>query len=360
MTKTPRLDWFVIFPILSWLLFLSGLISSNVIFEILAGVLLMSSVIAAVHHSEVVAQRVGEPFGTIILAVSITIIEVGIISSLMLQGGQNSTVLARDTVFAATMLILNGIIGICLLVGGVKHVEQYFSKHSANTALISLMSIIFFTLILPNYTTSIQGPIYSPPQLIFVALACLVIYGAFLFTQTVRHRAYFLTETTSEDEDEGSSLEVSNATATKSLLLLLVSLVIIVLLAKKLSPSIETLVLSANLPKSLVGVVIATIILLPEGVAAIQAAQKNRLQTSLNLALGSVLASIGLTIPTVALVSHLLGLELVLGLDAKSMLLLGLSFLTVMLSLSKGKTNMLYGVVLLVNLAGYIFTIIFP
>lgn len=358
MTKLTQLNWFVIFPILSWLLLLSGLISSNVIFEILAGILLMSSVIAAVHHSEVVAQRVGEPFGTIILAVSITIIEVGIIISLMLQGGQSSTVLARDTVFAATMLILNGIIGICLLVGGIKHIEQYFSKHSANTAIISLMSIIIFTLILPNYTTSIHGAIYSTPQLIFVAFACLIIYGTFLFTQTVRHRAYFLTETTSEDE--GSDLEVSNTATLKSLLLLLVSLVVVVLLAKKLSPSIETFVLSANLPKSLVGVVIATIILLPEGLAAIKAAQKNHLQTSLNLALGSVLASIGLTIPTVALVSHLLGLELVLGLDAKSMLLLALSFLTVMLSLSKGKTNMLYGVVLLVNLAGYIFTIIFP
>jgi Ca2+:H+ antiporter len=312
---------------------------------------------SAVHHSEIIAHKVGEPYGTIILAVAITVIEVSIIVSLMVSGGEETASLARDTVFSATMLILNGIVGLCLFIGGLKHHEQVFSIHSATIALVSLTAIIVLTLIFPSFTTSKLGPYYSTPQLVFVSIACLIIYAFFLFAQTTRHREYFL----SEDEKEHiPAISIGKGVFSTSLIFLVVSLSIVVLLAKMLSPTIEGIIISYDLPEALVGVVIAAVILLPEGIAAIIAAQKNRLQTSLNLALGSALASIGLTIPTVAAVSSFYKMDLVLGLDIKSIILLALSVFIVMLSLGSGRTNIVYGVVLLVNLVAFIFLIIYP
>jgi Ca2+:H+ antiporter len=345
----------IIAPILAWLFYLSGFVEYNFFCEIIGGVLLIASVLGAVHHSEVVAHKVGEPFGTIILAVAVTIIEVGIIISLMIAGGEDAAMLARDTVFAATMIILNGIVGASLLIGGLKYKEQFFSSDSTNIALVSLVAIIVLTLILPNFTTSINGPIYTEVQLIFVATVCFVIYATFLIIQTVRHRDYFIA-----NSDKEVHFVIAKKDAAVSLLFLIISLVIVVLLAKTLSHPIEDGLIHANLPKSLVGVIIALIILLPEGIAAIKAANNNKLQSSLNLSLGSALASIGLTIPAVALVCSIYHLNLVLGLDKKAIVLLGLSVFIVMLSLSKGKTNILYGVVLLMNLLAYIFTIINP
>lgn len=344
-------------PSLAWVLFFTGLIDNYAIFQVIACVLLIFSVISAVHHSEVIAHRIGEPFGTIILAVAITVIEVSIIVSLMVAGGQEAASLARDTVYAATMLILNGIIGLCLFIGGLKYNEQTFSKHSTTIALVSLVSIIILTLVFPTFTTSVEGPYYSTPQLIFVSVACLLIYAFFLMAQTTRHREYFLPKNSDQSPE---AIVISNWVFTTSLLFLVVSLGIVVLLAKTLSPAIETIVVNHNLPKSLVGVIIAAVILLPEGMAAIIAAKKNKLQTSMNLALGSVLASIGLTIPTVAVVASLYNMNIILGLDIKSIILLGLSVFTVMLSLSSGRTNIVYGAVLLVNLLAFIFMIIHP
>ena len=351
------LQWTIAIPILAWALYFSGIINQTGVYQLLAGVLLMASVLSAVHHSEIIAHRVGEPYGTIILAVSITIIEVSIIISLMLSGGAEAAALARDTVFSATMLIINGIVGLCLFIGGIKHHEQIFSKHSATIALVSLVAIVVLTLVFPSYTTSVAGPYYSTPQLLFVSVTCLAIYGCFLFAQTKRHREYFLTDA---EPNQPQAVHVSNKTLGISLLFLLLSLGVVVLLAKTLSPTIEAIVLHNHLPKALVGVVIATVILLPEGIAAIIAARRNRLQTSLNLALGSALASIGLTIPCVSLASIYLNINVILGLDIKSIILLGLSVFTVMLSLSSGRTNLVYGAVLLVNLAAYVFLIIYP
>ncbi|WP_187261961.1 calcium:proton antiporter [Pontibacter beigongshangensis] len=349
------LQWTLIFPVLAWVLFFSGLIPGNDIFKFIASALLILSVMSAVHHSEIIAFKVGEPYGTIILAVSITVIEVSIIISLMMSDGQEAVSLARDTVYSATMLILNGIVGLCLLIGGLKHHEQNFSKPSVTIALVSLISIVVFTLVFPTFTKSVVGSYYSTPQLVFASIACLVIYSFFLFAQTKRHRQYFLTTGDSEE-----SIEISKWVFLTSLVFLLISLGIVVLLAKTLSPTIETIIANNNLPKELVGVIIAAIILLPEGVAAINAAQKNRLQTSLNLSLGSALASIGLTIPSVAIVCIIYDMKIILGLDIKSIILLGLSVFTVMLSLNSGKTNIVYGVVLLVNLFAFIFLLIFP
>ncbi|MBB4802709.1 Ca2+:H+ antiporter [Flavobacterium nitrogenifigens] len=354
------LQWTIIIPILSWVLLFSGLIENSSIFQICASILLILSVMSAVHHSEIIAERVGEPYGTIILAISITVIEVSIIVSLMLSEGSEAASLARDTVYAATMLILNGIIGLCLLIGSIKHYEQNFSTSSVNIGLVSLISIIVFTLVFPTFTESVHGSYYSTPQLIFASIACLVIYGSFLFAQTKGYRQYFLTNGTNEDESKTHPIKISNKTFYTSLLFLLISLGIVVLLAKTLSPTIENIIIGYNLPKSLVGVIIAIIILLPEAIAAIIAARKNRLQTSLNLALGSALASIGLTIPSVSVVCILMGMPIVLGLDIKSIVLLALSVFIVMLSLSKGKSNIVYGVVLLVNLFAYMFLMIYP
>lgn len=350
--------WTITLPLLACLLFFTGHIHDNIFFEILAGLFLIGSVMSAVHHSEIVAHRVGEPYGTIILAVAITIIEVSVIISLMVSGGSEAVSLARDTAYAATMLILNGIIGLCLFIGGLKHHEQTFSEHSVTIALVSLVSILVFTLILPTFTKSISGPYYSSSQLLFASIACFLIYTSFIFAQTIRHREYFL----SKDEDSNifATSLVTNRDLVISATFLLVSLIIVVLLAETLSPTIETIVLSYNLPKRLVGIVIATIILLPEGIAALIAARNNKLQTSLNLALGSALASIGLTIPAVSTVCYLYDIKLVLGLDYLSIVLLMLSVITVMLSLNSGRSNVVYGTVLLVNLIAFIYLIVYP
>ena len=352
------LNWTLWLPVVAWLAYFLGWANGSLVFQLLTGALLIGSVLSAVHHSEVIAEKVGEPFGTIVLAIAITIIEVALIITLMISGGEKAVYLARDTVFSAVMLILNAIIGICILVGSAKHFEQFFRRASVNTALVSLIAILVLTLILPNYTTSVSGPSYSEVQMIFIAFACLTIYGAFLLVQTVRHRNYFLSE--SADGEPAPHQVPSTQKTLISLVFLLLGLGVVVLLAKAFSPTIEGAVIEAGLPTSLVGVLIAAVVLLPEGMAAIKAARKNNIQTSLNLALGSALASIGLTIPSVVVVSRFFDLKVVLGLDTKSMILLGLSVFTVMLSLSKGKTNILYGVVLLVNLVAYVFTVIFP
>ncbi|WP_026904704.1 calcium:proton antiporter [Pedobacter glucosidilyticus] len=352
------LQWTILIPTIAWLLFFSGAIDNSAITQMIASLLLILSVISAVHHSEIIAHKVGEPYGTIILAISITVIEVSIIISLMVSGGQEAVSLARDTVYSATMLILNGIVGLCLFIGGLKHHEQTFSKHSVTIALVSIISIIVFTLIIPTFTVSVQGSYYSTPQLLFASIVCIVIYVVFLMAQTSRHRNYFLIQ---ENENHTHTpVNINKRIFILSLIFLIVSLGIVVLLAKTLSPTIERIVIHHNLPQSLVGVIIAGIILLPEGIAAIIAARKNKLQTSLNLSLGSALASIGLTIPSVAVVCLIYDMKIILGLDIKSIILLGLSVFITMLSLSSGRTNIVYGVVLLVNLFAFIFFIIYP
>lgn len=359
LKKLPLPLWTIALPILAWLAYFTPLNSIGGFGTGLLVILLIGSVLAAVHHAEVVAHKVGEPFGTLLLALAVTTIEVALIVSLMLTGGPGTEELARDTVFAAVMIILTGMIGICLLAGGVKFRQQRFSLDGVKAALVALTAILVLTLILPNYTTSIAGPIYNTPQLIFVAIISLILYGAFVLVQAVRHRDFFLPP--GDDGNEEVHAEPpTKAVALTSGLLLLVCLGIVVLLAKMLAPDIENAVISAGAPKSLVGVIIAAVVLLPEGLAAYNAARKNRLQTSLNLALGSALASIGLTIPAVAIVSIVTGMTITLGIDMKSTVLLLLSQFTIMLSLGSGRTNILQGIVLLTIFAAYLFTIVAP
>jgi len=359
--KLPLPLWTIAIPILAWILYVGKSLPLTTIYALLLTVALIGSVIAAVHHAEVVAHRIGEPYGTLVLAVAITIIEVSLIVSLMLAGGPDAASLARDTVFAAIMIILTGIIGLCLFVGGLRYKEQTFSAFGVSAALITLTAITVLTLILPNFTTSIAGPVYSKSQLIFVALVSLVLYGTFVAIQTGRHRDYFVPKFIPAEYSEDIHAETpSNIAAISSVLLLVVCLGAVVLIAKALAPTIEHGVVSIGAPKSLVGVIVAFVILLPEGLYAVKAARQNRLQTSLNLALGSALASIGLTIPAVAIVSMFTGLTVTLGIETKSIVLLVLALLTIMISFPIGRTNVLQGVVLLVIFAVYLFTTVVP
>ena len=356
----PLPIWSVALPLGGWILLGGSLLGpAGGWWVTLLAVGLIGTVLAAVHHAEVVAHKVGEPYGTLVLALAITVIEVALIVSMMLAGGPETTALARDTVFAAVMLILNGIVGICLLAGGSRHHEQTFGQRGVSASLTTLAAIAVLTLVLPNYTTSASGPVYSPSQLAFVAIVSLVLYGTFVLVQTVRHRDYFLPAETRADEETHAHPPSGKLAATSAGLLLL-GLVAVVLLAKALAPTIEFAVASAGAPKAVVGIIIAMVVLLPEGLAAFRAARANRLQTSLNLALGSALASIGLTIPAVAIVSFSTGWTLTLGLDIKSSVLLLLSLFVSSLSLSTGRTTVLQGTVHLVLLATFLFTTIVP
>lgn len=351
--------WSVVAPVVAWLLYLIPHDPLGTWHAITLALVLCASVVAAVHHAEVVAHRVGEPYGTLVLAIAVTIIEVSLVVSLMLAGGPSTAALARDTVFAAVMIILTGIIGACLLLGGFRFKEQIFGRNAVNASLTTLTSITVLTLILPNYTTSMPGPEYNTSQLIFVAIISLVLYGTFVMVQTVRHRDYFLPPNADVDKDVHEDPPTVKTTIL-SAMLLLICLGAVVLLAKALAPTIEKGVADIGAPKSLVGIIIAAVILLPEGFAAIRAARRNRLQTSLNLALGSALASIGLTIPAVATVSIVSGFPITLGIDTKSTLLLILALFTIMLSFGTGRTTVLQGVVLMVLFSVYLFTTVVP
>ena len=349
--------WTLVAPVLGLAAAVLGAAKLGALGTAIAVVVLIASVLAAVHHAEVIAHKVGEPFGTLVLAIAVTVIEVALIVSLMLSDTGGATELARDTVFAAIMIILNFIIGLCLLAGAVRHREQSFTLKGMSAALGVLAAMTVLSLVLPNYTSSTPGPTYAPSQLVFVAVVSLILYGTFILVQTVRHRDYFLPD--SEDADDHAAPPSTRASII-ALGVLLVALVAVVLLAKTLSPTIEAAVVQAGLPLAVVGVVIAALVLAPESLAAYKAAKRNRLQTSLNLALGSALATIGLTIPSVAIVSLMLGLPLGLGVDAKGMTLLALSLFVTSLSLGTGRTTVLQGVVHLVIFAAYLFTTIVP
>jgi len=355
VTKTPWWSW--AWPALAAvLLALQFILHAGGYFAVLEAAALIGAVFAAVYHAEVVAHRVGEPFGSLVLALAVTIIEVALIVSVMITGGSETSALARDTVFAAVMIVCNGIVGLCLLAGGVRHREQGFQLQGANAALSVLIALTCLTLVFPNVTTTTSGPSFSESQLIFAAVVSLILYGSFLFVQTVRHRDYFLPL----GGDDEHAAPPTNKTALASSCWLLVSLVAVVGLAKALTPILERGIDRVGAPKSVVGIVIAGLVLLPEGLASFRAASANRLQTSMNLALGSALASIGLTIPAVAAVSILLHKPLTLGLMPKEIVLLVVTLILSILTLGTGRTTVLQGIVHLVIFAAFLFLAIVP
>ncbi|GAA3494249.1 ionic transporter y4hA [Streptomyces prasinosporus] len=318
---------------------------------------LAGAVLAAVHHAEVVAHRVGEPFGSLVLAVAVTVIEVALIVTLMIDGGDKSATLARDTVFAAVMITVNGILGLSLLVGSLRHGTAVFNPEGTGAALATVATLATLSLVLPTFTTSKPGPEFSTVQLTFAAVSSLILYGLFVTTQTVRHRDYFLPVTKQDEVANGEDQHAeapSTRTAMTSLGLLGLALVGVVGLAKGVSPTIESGVEAAGLPHSVVGVVIALLVLLPETIAAVRAARRDQVQISMNLALGSAMASIGLTIPAVALASLWLTGPLVLGLGNTHMVLLALTMVVGALTVVPGRATPLQGGVHLVLLAAYL------
>jgi len=331
----------------------------------LVGVVLVAAVLVAVHHAEVVALRVGEPLGSLVLAVAVTVIEVGLILSLMLSGGPGATSLARDTVFAAVMITGNGIIGLCLVVGALRHGVVRFNAEGSSGSMATVAALATLCLVFPTVTTTSPGPTFSGPQLAFAAVVSLVLYGVYVFVQTVRHRDYFL-PVGPDGGDDGDDLEEAHepppATreALVSAVLLVISLVAVVGLAKSASPAIESGVRAAGAPLSVVGVAIALLVLLPETLAAVRAAARNRLQTSFNLAMGSALASIGLTIPAIAVAMIWLPGPLVLGLSPTEMILLALSVVVGTLTVVAGRATVLQGAVHLLIFASFLFIAVTP
>jgi Ca2+:H+ antiporter len=330
--------------------------------EVLIVFVLAGAVLAAVHHAEVVALRVGEPFGSLVLAVAVTVIEVGLIVTLMVSGGEGTQSLARDTVFAAVMITCNGIVGASLFLGAVRFRLAVFNAEGTGAALATVATLATLTLVLPTFTTSIPGPEFSPAQLTFAAIASLVLWAAFVLTQTVRHRDFFLPITSEGDviDAEEHAAPPSGRDTLISLGLLLVALVAVVGLAKVESPAIEEAVDAADFPHSFVGVVIALLVLLPETLAALRAARRDRIQTSLNLAFGSAIASIGLTIPAIAVATIWLEGPLVLGLGSTQIVLLAVTVVVAALTVAPGRATRLQGVVHLVLLAAFVFLAISP
>lgn len=330
---------------------------------VLVALVLVGVVLAAVHHAEVVAHRVGEPLGSLILAVAVTVIEVALIVTLMLSGDAKVATLARDTVFAAVMITANGILGLSLLVAARRHGLAHFNPEGSGAALATVASLATLSLVLPTFTSGRPGPEFTGPQLAFAAVASLALYGIFVATQTGQHRDFFLpvgpTGEPIEAHDDHAPPPAAR-TAWQSLGLLLLALVAVVGLAKVESPSIEKAVAAAGLPQAVVGVAIALVILLPETLAAVRAAQRGRVQISINLALGSAMASIGLTIPAIAIASIWLEGPLLLGLGPTQIALLALTVVVGALTVVPGRATRLQGSVHLVILAAFLFLSMSP
>ncbi len=377
----PRLTWTTATPLVAagalaatW-----GRQPGSVVLSLLA-LLLVGSVLAAVHHAEVVAHRVGEPYGSLVLAVAVTIIEVGLIVTLMVTTEKDTAGLARDTVFAAVMITVNGIVGISLLVGALKHHLAVFNPEGTGAALATVIALAVLCLVVPSVTTSEPGPEFTGAQLAFAAIASLALYGMFVFTQTFRHRDFFLPVTQSQHtpmvaaagpdgsyehravdvDEDGHADPPTDRAAYASLGLLVVSLVAVVGLAKIESPAIESGVAALGFPNAVVGVVIALLVLAPETIAAVRAAALNRVQVSLNLAFGSAMASIGLTIPVIAIASLWLEGPLELGLNQLQTVLLLLTAAVAILTVVPGRAKTLQGGVHLVLLASFLFLTVAP
>ena len=324
---------------------------------VLVALLLAAAVLSAVHHAEVVAHKVGEPFGSLVLAVAVTIIEVALIVTLMISGGAKTQSLARDTVFAAVMITCNGLLGLSLLVGAARRRIAVFNPEGSGGAFATVITIATLSLVLPNFTTSRPGPQFSPAQLAFAAVTSLALYALFVTVQTRRHRDYFLPITTAGeviDSEEHVDPPTERAALT-SLGLLLLALVGVVGLAKGVSPAIEKAVGDLGMPQAVVGVVIALLVLLPETIAAVRAAARDRVQTSLNLAIGSAMASIGLTIPAIAIAMIWLPGPLLLGLGGTQMVLLALTVAVGTLTIVPGRANVLQGGIHVSLLAVFLF-----
>jgi Ca2+:H+ antiporter len=339
---------------------MSSLLSQTWFIALMA-VTLIGAVLSAVHHAEVIAHKTGEPYGALVLAISVTIIEVSLIISMMLSGHDGSQFIARDAVFATVMIVINGVIGLCIFIGGLHHHEMTFRNEGTNSALAVLTALATFILVMPTVTISTPGPDFTKSQLAFAGIASFTLYAAFLFFQTVSHRDYYLPKAQDKKTDINfHAQKPSNLKTIISVLLLIASLIVVVGLAELLSPAIEAGVKAAGAPKTIIGIAIAMLVLLPEAYAAVRAAKANRLQSSLNLALGSSLASIGLSIPVIAAIAIYFNLPIILGISDLNMTLMYLTFFIGALTLAIGRTTLLQGVVHIIIFLEYLFLSLVP
>jgi Ca2+:H+ antiporter len=320
--------------------------------------------IRVVAHADALAVKLGEPYGTLVLTLSVISIEVLMISALMLTGSQQPT-LARDTMFAVVMIVLNGMVGLTLLFGALRYREQSYNLQGANAYLSVIIPLAALSLVMPNYTVSTPTPTLSNFQAVFLILMCVALYGAFLAIQSSVHRAYF--EDVGEDvggQDRAADPGHGHPHATGPLayhaLLLLAYLIPVVLLAKKLAIPVEFAIEEMALPAALGGFVVAALVLVPEALGAIGAALANRLQRSVNISLGSVLATIGLTVPAVLAISLYTGHPVELGLEPAKQVLLLTTLAVAVVTFSAQRTNVLQGLVHLILFLAYVVMIFAP
>lgn len=333
------------------LLIISTFSHINPLVAAVAVLFLGIAVMTAVHHAEVIAERVGASLGALVLALSVTVIEVGLIVAMMTNDTPDSAVVARDTIFATIIIVTNGIMGCCLLLGGMRHKELSFHQGGTSSLLTVLAILSGLTLVMPNFTTSTVGPTYTNVQLIFTSIGSLILYGCLVWSQTKSHKEYYEPVLEAEGQHHFNTSEPeekhtpTNKEVITSFIGLMLSLAAVIGLSKALSPSIESGVDFFGAPRAFVGIVIALLVLAPETWAAISSARSNRLQTSLNLALGSGAASIALTIPVVGIFSIMTDRSLVLGVDPKGIAFLTLTFILAGLTLGRGRTTALQGIV---------------
>ena len=329
-----------------------------VVFVWLFAVILWSSV-SAVRHADALAVKWGEPYGTLVLTLSAITIEVVVVSTAMLHGENNPT-LGRDAVFAVIMIALNGFVGLCLLLGGLRYREQHYNLLGVNSYLNVIMTLAVLGLVLPNFTTTTRGPTFSTEQQIFLIVMSLLLYGIFLLIQTTRHRRYFM-------DSNHAGVEASSAhhsprvrsTAFHSAMLLLY-LITVILLAKKFAIPLDNSIEKFGLPQEFGGTMIAALVLAPEGIGAIEAALENELQRSINILLGSVLATIGLTIPAVVSISLITKRSVTLGVEGGNLPLLLLTLAVCVVTFTSRRTNVLQGCIHLLLFAVFVLLIFAP
>ncbi len=315
---------------------------------------ILFSAFAIVRHAESLAEILGEPIGTLILTLSVIGIEVAMISAVMLTGEEKPT-LARDTMFAVVMIVLNGMVGISLLVGGWRHYEQDYNIRGANAFLALIVPLSVLGLVLPTYTKTTAGPTFSPFQAIFITIMSIGLYVVFLFIQNRRHREFFVS--TDAGTSDAHHHDFTVRTVPYHAAFLIAFLLPLVILAKKLAIPVDYGTQTFGAPLALGGFLIAVLILSPEVMSAVKAARRNDLQRSINIALGSALATIGLTIPAVLTIGLITGKTVILGLNSADTVLLGLSLILSIITFSNERTNILLGAVHLLLFLAYLMLI---
>ncbi|WP_424814376.1 calcium:proton antiporter [Roseococcus sp. YIM B11640] len=320
--------------------------------------LLLWCAITVVRHADALADLLGEPYGTLILTLSAVIMEVALIAGAMLTGEEDPQV-ARDTMFAVLMIVLNGLVGLCLVIGAIRHGEQEFNLSGASAYLSVIATLSVLTLVLPDFTTSRPTHGFTMGQALFFSAVSLLLYGVFLQVQTSRHRTFFQEPAHRPPEEETHGHQASGSVRHHAVWLVL-SLLPVLLLADDLSLAIERGALALALPPAVGGLLIAVLVLAAEGISAVAAARANRLQRAMNIALGSALSTIGLTIPAVMLVCLITGQAVVLGLSQEARSLLLLTLFVSLLTFGTGRTNILVGAVHLVLFVTYLALIFMP